>query len=586
MPINFSLKLVNMATRRHTNILTDDDILNIFNEISSDEGDFDCDFDESSDSEYEIDINLNENTVESNNSEFENLQLEEIKDDFVWTQDNMFSPTVHVFDDDSSGVKNVDNFSDLNELGLFELFLSPVIMDRIVTETNKFASEVLNKSEYTTHARINKWKDVTVEELYVFLAVSLLMVRNKHLTINEHWSTDSLLESPIFSKLMTRDRYLLILKMLHFNDNNTNNNSDKLHKLRPIIDHCKYYFKHYLVPFQNICIDESLVLFKGRLFFKQYISSKRSRFGIKLFVLCDCDTGYILDFIVYCGKSSEIYDNYNLGQSSAVVTTLIEPYLNRGHSLFVDNYYSSPKLFSFLHNRKTNACGTVRKNRKHLPKLEKKLKIGETESSHTNSLLAIKWLDRREVYMLTTMHDDSMKKCDKINYKTKENILKPKCVIDYNGNMGAVDRSDLLLSSLSVMRKSVKWYKKLFFHFVDMIIINSYSLHILKSETHVALADFHLRLTRQIIEKYRTVEFQNKRGRHSTDYPLRLTERHFPSFVPATEKKKNATRKCVVCSKTDKKQKKRRETRYMCEICDVGLCVTPCFQEYHTKHFF
>ena len=48
------------------------------------------------------------------------------------------------------------------------------------------------------------------------------------------------------------------------------------------------------------------MLYKGRLTFKQYIPSKRSRFGIKLFVLCDCKTGTILDFIVYTGTDIDI----------------------------------------------------------------------------------------------------------------------------------------------------------------------------------------------------------------------------------------------------------------------------------------
>ena len=35
------------------------------------------------------------------------------------------------------------------------------------------------------------------------------------------------------------------------------------------------------------------------LSFKQYIPSKKSRFGVKFFILCDCDTKFILNFIIY-----------------------------------------------------------------------------------------------------------------------------------------------------------------------------------------------------------------------------------------------------------------------------------------------
>lgn len=42
-------------------------------------------------------------------------------------------------------------------------------------------------------------------------------------------------------------------------------------------------FTKYFTPFQKLVIDESLVLFRGRLLFRQYIKSKAHRFGIKLF---------------------------------------------------------------------------------------------------------------------------------------------------------------------------------------------------------------------------------------------------------------------------------------------------------------
>ena len=46
-----------------------------------------------------------------------------------------------------------------------------------------------------------------------------------------------------------------------------------------------------------------MVKWKGRLSFKQFIPSKRHRFGIKFLVLCDVQTGYVQDIIVYTGKS-------------------------------------------------------------------------------------------------------------------------------------------------------------------------------------------------------------------------------------------------------------------------------------------
>lgn len=117
-------------------------------------------------------------------------------------------------------------------------------------------------------------------------------------------------------------------------------------------------------PYQDLCIDESLMLYKGRLSFKQYIPSKRSRFGIKSCMLCDCKTGYVQDLIVYCGCSTIVKNAVTgIGKSGAIVLSLLQPFLGKGHTVYLDNFYSSPALFNLLHNNSTNACGTVSKRR-------------------------------------------------------------------------------------------------------------------------------------------------------------------------------------------------------------------------------
>ncbi|GFV15745.1 piggyBac transposable element-derived protein 4 [Trichonephila clavipes] len=67
--------------------------------------------------------------------------------------------------------------------------------------------------------------------------------------------------------------------------------------------------------------------------------------------------------------------------------------------------------------------------------------------------------------------------------------------------------------------------------------------------------------------------------------PMRLTERHFLEVIAPSEKKPRPARKCYVCSlkKNDNRKRIRKETRYFCPDCDVGLCLTSCFKLYHTK---
>ena len=50
--------------------------------------------------------------------------------------------------------------------------------------------------------------------------------------------------------------------------------------------------------------------------------------------------------------------------------------------------------------------GTIRKNQKSLPLAvtQAKLKQGETVFHHKNNLLALKWIDKREVYTVSGLH--------------------------------------------------------------------------------------------------------------------------------------------------------------------------------------
>ena len=52
--------------------------------------------------------------------------------------------------------------------------------------------------------------------------------------------------------------------------------------------------------------------------------------------------------------------------------------------------------------------------------------------------------------------------------------VKPHIVEWYNGHMGYVDNSDRMANSYSISQRTLKWTTKLFFHFLDLIILNSW----------------------------------------------------------------------------------------------------------------
>jgi len=495
----------------------------------------------------------------------------------LWSKTNLV-PKLHIFDEQNAGVKGNMNPESI-PLDAFQMIFSEELVAQITEQTNNYFKCVQQCTAYKKNFRLTNWKDASVPEMYVFLCISMLMPRSKKLSLREYWSTDELLKSNIFRKIMARDRYMVLLQMLHFNDNNTASD-DPLAKIRPVIDKLKASFLQSFAPYKNLCIDESLLLYKGRCYFKQYIPSKRSRFGIKLFLLCDCETNYVLDFIIYTGQKTNISrSNTAIGISGDVVMTLLQPYLGKGHTLITDNWYTS--LYTLLHENKTNAFGTVRKNRKKMPHIEEKLKRGEMCYRSTDILLAMKWHDKKEVWMLSSAHAAALIETEKRDYRTGLYKKKPSCIADYNSNMGAVDRVDMILSTLNSLRKTIKWYKKLFFHLLDLAIYNAYILYQKSTASKQKFSEFHLALIKDILKKY----FQQRSmvgggKRKSEDLPFRLIDRHFPSKCPNRAGTTQLSRKkCVVCVKN----KRRSDTRYECRKCDVGLCIDNCFEIFHIQ---
>lgn len=163
--------------------------------------------------------------------------------------------------------------------------------------------------------------------------------------------------------------------------------------------------------------------------------------------------------------------------------------------------------------------------------------------------------------------------------------MKPLCVKEYNENRGLVDKYDMQISFSECIRRSIKWYKKFFFHLVDLTIYNGYVLYKLKKNVNLRLATYQLEVIREIIEKYGS-QVRSSVSRPPSGSPLRLTARHFPSCIPSTITQANPRRKCYVCANTVRRAKLRRDTSCECIECDVGLCLTNCFEDYHTVKAF
>jgi hypothetical protein len=176
---------------------------------------------------------------------------------------------------------------------------------------------------------------------------------------------------------MSRNRYQLITTFLYFNNNTTRmergqEGYDALHKIRPLLDIVDPFYQRAYCPRRELSIDESMIKFKGRLFFKQFLPLKPIRFGIKQFCLSEASSGYALKFLIYTGREtfsnvvarSECLSPRVNGKLQFSVTEQVALHLldgdYQGNIVFTDSFYSSPMLSYTLKDRGIGHCGTVR----------------------------------------------------------------------------------------------------------------------------------------------------------------------------------------------------------------------------------
>ena len=239
---------------------------------------------------------------------------------------------------EDSGVSEAVTFTEYSpELDFFLEFFDYRIMDNIVREMDRYHTHLIQTKIFKPHSRIFKWTPTNRDEMYVFLSIVMSMNHVKKHNMKDYWSKDTLFSTPEIAKLMTYDRFLLLLQHLHFNNNETETPDNRLQKIELIYNDIKKKFQSKFKPFKDLCIDESLVLWRGRLSFRQYMPQKRHKFGLKIFKICDVESGYILNFILYTGANTLLQHDANLKFSGSVVKTLMTPYLDKGHTLFVDS---------------------------------------------------------------------------------------------------------------------------------------------------------------------------------------------------------------------------------------------------------
>jgi len=205
-----------------------------------------------------------------------------------------------------------------------------------VRETNTYAAQKIQaRSFIPLRSIMQDWKPVTKDKMYVVLAIFMRLVIIQKPTLHSYFSKNYILATPIFGSIISMDQFESICIFMHFNNNDhieTYQGPSKLFKIYPVLSHLNTKFQNLYLREQNIAIDESLTLWRGRLSFRQYITLKSSKFGIKSYELCESSSGYMWSFIIYTGKDTMFQTAFISGDTNKTATIVLshaEPLLKR-----------------------------------------------------------------------------------------------------------------------------------------------------------------------------------------------------------------------------------------------------------------
>ncbi len=508
------------------------------------------------------------------------------------------------FRGERSGPKNIPPWVK-SEIDFFLLFMTDDILDQFVSSSNAYA----------TSTKIRGWHPLSSQELLVFMGVVTYLGVVKVPTRRSAWKDGGIFSQSFLQRHMTAKRFEDILKALHWTNTAEMSEEEKSHKRRDsnywLVDgflsklsiNCR---QHFFLG-QHFDIDEMCIYFKGRFICKCYNPNKPEKWHLKFFALNDGATGYLYDFYPYQGAAERRPPQW--GATAYPVYKLLHDRVelhNVNHILHIDNWYNQLQIAMFVRSIGMHSNGTVKTNRKGLPKQALFKNTGATKKErgtvelHSTTLsdgheyFFTCWMDTKAVHMLSTYRPGVrpvLRNSTGSDGKyIKIRLTRPTNIGDYNGGMGGTDLFDQYCSYYRTMVRTKKWPTRIFTHFIMATIVNAFILFKFSHDDstlikylealikQLAMFSFKQPPSHGMVAQCAIIvaddEEPTRRKEVWDKKRLDNTITHMPAHTSRSE---GSRRECKVCCKL---------TAYSCQQCDVGLCIenpakTSCYEVFH-----
>lgn len=481
----------------------------------------------------------------------------------------------------------------------FKYFFTDEILETICEETTRYSVQV----------DPSKPCQLSLADLKKYIGICTFMSVVHLPNCRDYWHP--VIGNQCVIDTMSINSYENIRKNLHFNNNDNivpreDVGHDRLHKIRPVLEGLRQ--RCLSIPMEEcLSLDEQICSTKARHFLKQYLPNKPHKWGYKLWVLSGV-SGFAYDIEIFSGQENDDRQpgEDDLGASSNVVVRLsrnVPKYVN--HKLYFDNYFTSVPLLVYLKTNGIYSLGTVRRNRIPDCKLPKDDVIKKSLRGYSEEFVSsvddvtlsnVIWKDNKAVTLLSTLagvHPTTQVKRYDRKLKTKIDVDCPNVIKMYNKHMGGVDLLDSIMGRHKIGIRSKKWYFRLFYHLLDLSIVNAWLLYRrVEGDKGVSirtmtLGDFRIELATSLCKMGLP---PIRRGRPSNDLEIELQakKRKGPA-VPVPPRDVRQDQQAHWPRWLEKRQRCKLPgcsgyTWTECSKCKVGLCYhknANCFTSFH-----
>lgn len=223
-------------------------------------------------------------------------------------------------------------------------------------------------------------------------------MKDNHLTSKELF--DPTFSGTRYVSVLSKDRFDFLINCLRFDKKTTRparKVNDKFAPVREIwdlfIDSCR---KNYC-PGTYVTIDEQLLGFRGRCPFRMYLPSKPNKYGIKILMLCDVKTKYLIDGSPYLGKDA---NDSGLPLAAFFTKQLTKSIHGTGRNVTMDNWFTSiPLAKDMLTTHNLTIVGTLRGDKKEIPnemRDSKSRKLGSVMFAFDKDLILVSYKAKKK----------------------------------------------------------------------------------------------------------------------------------------------------------------------------------------------